>query len=484
MKPWFAVLLLLPALGTAQEATLELEDCRISAGPAFQGINARCATMERPENPDDPDGATITLKVAVIPALDLDPMSDPVLPIAGGPGQGTIQMYAMQRRAFEPLRRNRDILLIDQRGTGDSSLMSCPSEEDVLEGTFSEEETERLATECLEQLPHDPRFFTTSVAVRDIDAVREALGYPALNIYGVSYGSRVAQHYARRFPETTRTLIIDGVVTPDLPLGPDIAIESQRAVDQLFARCAEDAACAEAFPNLEAEFNTLIEDLKVNPRTVDMLDPVTGRPAEVPLGHGQFASAVRLMLYSPDTLALLPLMIHNAANGNYRPIAGAMQMTVGSLSDALAIGMHNSVMCTEDAPFYGELNFDDSSLDDTYMGGMQYDAMRSMCSVWPEGFLDDDLRELLTVDVPVLALSGDVDPITPREYADRAIAELPNARHIWGVNQGHGLVAVGCMPQLLADFVETADVDSVDATCFEERTHVMPFFIDFTGPAQ
>ena len=486
MTRWFAALLLLPALGVAQEATLELEDCRISAGPAFQGINARCAMMERPENPDDPDGATISLKVAVIPALDLDPMPDPIVPIAGGPGQGSIEMYASLRRAFEPLRRNRDILLIDQRGTGQSSKMACPSDEEELDldGTFSEEETIRLTEECLEKLPHDPRYFATSVAVRDIEAVRKALGYPALNIYGVSYGSRVAQHYARRFPGSTRAVIIDGVVPPDLPLGPDIALESQRAVDQLFARCAEDAACAEAFPELEAEFNALVEDLKVNPQTVSMLHPVTGRPAEVPLGHGQLAAAVRLMLYSPDSLALLPLMIHNAANGNYAPIAGAMQMTVGGMADSLAIGMHNAVLCTEDAPFYGEMNFDDARLDDTYMGGMQYESMLAMCSVWPKGFIDDDLRDLLTVDVPVLALSGDVDPITPPEYADRAIAELPNTRHIRREKLGHGLVAVGCMPELLASFVEAADVSVVDESCFKERTHIMPFFIDSTGPAQ
>ncbi|MEM9688206.1 MAG: alpha/beta fold hydrolase [Pseudomonadota bacterium] len=484
MIRWIAVLLLVPALALAQEASLELEDCRISAGPAFQGINARCATLTRPENPDAPDGTTITLKIAVVPALDLDPMPDPVLPIAGGPGQSTIQMYATQRRAFEPLRRTRDILLIDQRGTGDSSPMTCPVDTDLDVSTVSDEDVLALTGECLDQLPHDPRYFTTSVAVRDIEAVRVALGYPALNIYGVSYGSRVAQHYARRYPETTRTVIIDGVVPPDLPLGPDIALESQRAVDQLFARCAEDIACVGAFPQLEEEFNILVADLKDNPRSVKMLHPVTGRPDEVTLGHNELASAVRLLLYQPDSLAMLPLMIHNAANGNDIPITASMQMVVGSLSDALAMGMHNSVMCTEDAPFYEALDFDASRLDDTYMGGTQYKALQLMCSVWPAGFLDEDLRENLSIDVPVLALSGDVDPITPPEYAARAISALPNTRHIIGVNQGHGQVAVSCMPQLLADFVESADVESVDEECFQTRTHVMPFFIDSTGPAK
>ncbi len=483
MIRWIALLAFLPVVAAAQQPTLELEDCRISAGPAFPGINAKCAEMTRPENPDDPDGATITLKVAVVPALDLDPMPDPVVPIAGGPGQGSISMYAQQRRAFEPLRRNRDILLIDQRGTGESSTMGCPVDEDVVEGVFSTEETTRLSAECLEQLPHDPRYFTTSVAVRDIDAVREALGYPALNLYGVSYGSRVAQHYARRFPETTRTVIIDGVIPPDLPLGPDIAIESQKALDSVIDRCTEEPACAAAFPDLADTFDVLLADLEANPRQVTVLNPISGSPEEITFGTVQMGAALRLMLYSPDSISMIPLMINAAANDNFTPLAASMLMVVGSLGESLSIGMHNSVMCTEDVPRYASMGFDASQLDDTYMGPMQFEALNAICAAWPEGFIDDDLHELLEVDMPVLLLSGTADPITPPDYALRSMVKLKNARHIVGVKQGHGQVAVGCMPYLLADFVEAADTAAVDDSCFQERSHVMPFLVDFTGPS-
>ena len=191
-------LLAQPLVAGADE--LELEECRISIGPGFPGTKARCGTMLRPENPEDPDSPRIGIRVAVVPALDLNPATDAVVPIAGGPGQGSVEFYLSIRDAFEPLRRDRDILLVDQRGTGESATLDCPIDDEALlfETEFGTEEILQYTEECLDSLPHDPRWFTTSVAVTDLEAVRPALGYTALNLYGVSYGSRVAQHFARR----------------------------------------------------------------------------------------------------------------------------------------------------------------------------------------------------------------------------------------------------------------------------------------------
>ena len=232
--------------GPAAAQTLSLEECRISAGAGHPGIKARCGTMLRPENPADPESAGIEVRVAVVAALNLTPETDPIVPIAGGPGQGAIEFYSSVSSTFEALRRNRDILLVDQRGTGESSRMDCVIEDDAIlfEDQYSLEDTVKFIDECLEELPHDPRYFTTSVAVTDLEAARVALGYTSLNLYGVSYGSRVAQHFARRYPESTRTVIIDGVVPPQISLGPEIATESQRAVDTILARCAADTACS------------------------------------------------------------------------------------------------------------------------------------------------------------------------------------------------------------------------------------------------
>ncbi len=475
------LLLALLATSAAGAQLLELTDCRISAGPGASSMAARCGTMTRPLDPTGAVPGEIELRVAVVPALNLTPEPDPLVPIAGGPGQGSVQFYTAYYWAFEDVRRNRDILLIDQRGTGESATMDCEFDDDILEGEYSVEVTVEYTERCLEQLPHDPRFFTTSVAVTDMEAVRDALGYPALNLYGVSYGTRVAQHFARRYPNSTRTVVIDGVVPPQLSLGPEIATESQKAVDNILARCAEDDACNERFPGVAADFERIVEELRAAPVTIDVPNPSTGRPENLAFGEGELAGAIRLLAYHPNSIALMPLLIHEAGKGNYVPLGSQFMMTMIAMADAMSLGMHNSVMCTEDVPFYDKSSIDYDGLAASYMGTFQLDALEAICSVWPAGPIDDEFKVPLATDLPVLLLSGDSDPITPPRYADLAAVDLDNATHLIGKHQGHGQISVGCTPQLVADFIDAADGSGLDATCLE-RSFVMPFFLDFSGP--
>ena len=372
-----ALLLFCCSFTSPAAAELELDECRISAGPGYPGIKARCGTFVRPLDPADPAGAQLELRVAVVPALNLEPQPDPLVPFAGGPGGGSIEFYAAYFTAFEPVRRDRDILLIDQRGTGNSARMDCPIDDDIVQGQFSDEQTLEFTRTCLDQLPYDPKFFTTSVAVGDLEALRQALGYPALNLLGTSYGSRVAQHYARRYPESTRTVVLDGVVPPQVPLGPGIAIEAQRAIEEIFARCAEDAVCSERFPEIDLDFAAVRSRVNETPVLVTLSDPVTGTPTEIELGDNELAAAIRLLAYNPRSIAILPLIIHEAANGNYVPIAAQFQLTVTSIADALALGMHNSVMCTEDLPFVDRDAIDIEALDKTFISAMQFDGLEA-----------------------------------------------------------------------------------------------------------
>ena len=475
------LLLALLATSAAGAQSLELTDCRISAGPGASSMAARCGTMTRPLDPTGAVPGEIELRVAVVPALNLTPEPDPLVPIAGGPGQGSVQFYTAYYWAFEDVRRNRDILLIDQRGTGESATMDCEFDDDILEGEYSVEVTVEYTERCLEQLPHDPRFFTTSVAVTDMEAVRDALGYPALNLYGVSYGTRVAQHFARRYPDSTRTIVIDGVVPPQLSLGPEIATESQKAVDNILARCAEDDACNERFPGVAADFERVVAELRAAPVTIDVPNPSTGRPENLAFGEGELAGAIRLLAYHPNSIALMPLLIHEAGKGNYVPLGSQFMMTMIAMADAMSLGMHNSIMCTEDVPFYDKSSIDYDGLAASYMGTFQLDALEAICSVWPAGPIDDEFKVPLATDLPVLLLSGDADPITPPRYADLAAVDLDNATHLIGKHQGHGQISVGCTPQLVADFIDAADGSGLDATCLE-RSFVMPFFLDFSGP--
>ena len=475
---------LFAASSLAQAQALELEDCRISIGPGYPGTKARCGTMLRPENPDDPASPQIELRVAVVPALNLVPETDAFVPIAGGPGQGSVEFYLSVRGALEGVRRNRDILLVDQRGTGESSRMDCPVDDEALlfETDFTLEDTMTYMEECLDSLPHDPRYFTTSVAVTDLEAVREALGYTQLNLYGVSYGSRVAQHFARRYPDSTRTVIIDGVVPPQIALGPEIATESQKAVDNILARCREDALCNESFPDIEATFARVVAELREGPVQVSVPHPNTGRIEELTFSDAQFGGAVRLLVYNANTIALLPLFVHEAGQGNYAPLAAQFMQIAISMTDALAIGMHNAVMCTEDVPFLESEAIDHDAIAASYMGPFQLEMLEAMCDIWPAGPIDDDFKQPVATELPFLLLSGDADPITPPRYAEMAATELGHATHLIGRHQGHGQITVGCMGRVVAKFVETSNALDLDTECLE-RSFVTPFFLDFAGPA-
>lgn len=466
----------------AAQAPLELEDCRLDAGSALPTVKARCGRLAVPENPAAPDGEKIELAVAVVPAFGIEAEPDPLVVLAGGPGQAATEFYVGYAGAFEPIRRERDILLVDQRGTGDSRPLDCEDPLEIGDDFQVPADIVPAVRECLESLPGDPRFYTTSVAVRDLDAVRAALGIEQVNLYGASYGTRVAQHYLRRYPARVRSAILDGVVPPGLALGPGIALEAERALESVFERCAASAACSEAFPALETSFDALLAQLAETPITVEMPDPMTGELEPQRLSDIEFAGAVRLLTYTPESVAVLPLLIDQAWRvGNYAPLAAQAVMAAESVAEALSIGMHNAVVCTEDAPFFDAETVDETALADTYLGAVQRDVLVETCRVWPRGLLDDDFREPLETDVAVLLLSGEHDPVTPPAFAARAAAALGRAKLVTGPGQGHGLAARGCVPRLMAEFVETAAVDGLDAACVENLVPT-PFFIDFNGP--
>ncbi len=458
------------------------ERCRLvlEGAPA---VFAHCPSISVPLDPDHPDGETIDLFVARVPSLSATPDRDPLVLISGGPGQSAVDLYLQMRGAFEQVRRDRDLLLIDQRGTGRSARgLHCTMPDDT---PAMEEATpellEALTASCLEQLEHDPRLYTTSVAVRDLDHVRSALGYRQWNLYGVSYGTRVAQHYLRRYPANTRALILDAVVPAGMVLGPDIAPLAQQALDAVFARCEADEACAARFGDLPAHFRALQASIEAQPVQVSATDSRSGEAAMLQLGLPQLRAVTRLMIYAPATAALLPLTISAAADGNHLPLAAQAGIVLRGLEEALGLAMHNSVACTEDAPFIDRATLQDSA--DTFLGTSVVEGLLAMCELWPAGVMDADFREPLASEVPILMLSGENDPITPPAYAEQAIAGgLRNVVHLLATGQGHGLAAVGCVPSLMRSFLRSADPQQLNGRCLN-REQVAPFFLGFNGPS-
>jgi pimeloyl-ACP methyl ester carboxylesterase len=467
----------------AAKPQIRLEPCRIADVDGLVSTAATCGKLSVPEDPSDPAGRRIELAVAVVPAVATNAKPDPLLLIAGGPGQGSIAGYAPLLHAFAGIRRERDLVLVDQRGTGGSNRLDCAMPEDALEaGELPPEELAALARECLAELPGRPQYYTTSIAVRDLEAVRAALGYEQLNVFGGSYGTRVAQHYARRYPDRTRTIVLDGVVPPTLALVPHIAIESQRALDGVFARCAADPECDRRFPALDRQFAKLDAALRAAPIAVTLVDPVTGERRTLDVTRAHLVTMARMLTYSPAAASILPLVVHEAAtNGDYAPLAAQAEMVGKELERMIAMGMHHSVVCAEEAPRF-EGDVDREALEATAIGPVMLDGMRAICDVWPRGPVDGDFGEALHSAVPALLLSGEFDPATPASYGATAAKGFENGLHLVVPGQGHGQSQLPCVQKLLRRFIDAASAEGLDTSCIGIFKPA-PFFLSFSGSA-
>lgn len=468
--------------GSVRAAELSLEDCQLDGPYGIQYTEARCGSLAVPENPAEPDGRRIELNVAVIPADSPTPKPSAVALLAGGPGQAATEAFPALPSAFSDLNRDRDILLVDQRGTGSSHPLDCPFEpEEMWDVDVSREAVEGLVRRCLENLEDtDPRFYTTPVAMDDLDRVREALGYEALDLVGVSYGTRAAQVYLRRHPERVRSMVLVGTVPMDEYLGLAHAENLDRALDALFAECVDTEACARAFGDPRVALDAVLSRVSETPVELSLPDPTTGKRTELTLGRDAAAGAVRLLAYTPEGQALLPLLLSDAHDsGELDRLAAQALMTSGELMEQLSRGMEMSVMCAEDVPFYPA---DWQPPEDSVLAGSLVDYARWSCGVWPRGDVPAGYHQPVDEDVPVLLLSGEFDPVTPPAWGERVASGFPNARHFTVPDQGHALLGRGCVDELVARFVADADLEGLEPECLQDMGRV-PFFVDFTGPA-
>lgn len=486
LRPW-PILLALCGLASAADERApppSWSPCRLEHASKLISIEAQCTTLSVPEDEAQPAGRQVDLFVARVPAVSGRKAPDPLLLIAGGPGMGASEMYPAVAQAFARIRRERDLILVDQRGTGRSGALRCADDAE-LEIGGDRQAVRAAAQRCLATLQPrtDLRQYTTSVAVRDLEHVRDALGIERWNVYGVSYGTRVAQHYLRRYPQRVRSLILDGVVPPDLALGPDIALDAQAALERILGRCQRDAACANRFGDPRAHYEMLLARLRAAPVELRLPDPTTGEPRPLLFGVEQLAAVLRLQSYSSTTASLLPLALHEAATrANFAPLAGLFALSVRSLGGSIAAGMHHSVVCTEDLPFVDPGAVDRERLAATFLGTAQLDALLELCAFWPRGVLDADLRAPLRADAPVLLLSGADDPVTPPGNATRAMQGLRRARHLILPGQGHGQIGATCMDRVVAAFLRELDPADLDARCLE-AVRPAPFFTTLSGPA-
>jgi len=463
--------------GARSLGTLAFEPCTLAPEYASVAVEAQCTTLAVPEDPGAPDGRQVELAIAWVPARG-DAAPDPVFMLAGGPGQSAKESFPLVAPAFADVRRGRHVLLVDQRGTGGSNPLLCrdkDGESAVVDdpADASPEAARAFAERCLAELGEcaDPRFYTTTDAVRDLDAVRRAIDAEQVNLVGISYGTRVAQQFAMRHPQATRSLVLAGVVPNSLVLGAEHARNLEAALDLYFAQCAEDAGCAGRFGNPREALRTLAAELKATPRRVAFRHPATGEQREDLLRYGHLAAVVRLYAYAPQTAAMLPLVLHEAIEGRAGLLMAQAEMLVGQLGGQIMHGMQLSVLCSEDAPELAARPED----ADTVLGTEFVDVSLAQCAAWPTGTRPEDFRQPLATPVPALLVSGELDPVTPAGYGAAVADALPNGRHLVLAGQGHNTLTVGCMPKLLAKFLETADAAALDAACLEQLKPTPPF---------
>jgi len=459
----------------ATQGKLTLTECRIESAASAGSIAARCGLYTVRENRDDPQSKELQLRVAVVPALSANAQGEPLFILSGGPGQAASDFYTSVSPVFARVRRERDIVILDQRGTGASNRLDCDFPDDADMALNSAEQLRKNALACLAALPGDPRFYTTSVAVRDLDEVRAALGHERLNLYGVSYGTRVAQHYARRFGPRVRTMILDGVVPPDVPLGPEVALENQRTLDRILERCSAEPGCKAAFPNVRSSFEALRGRLEREPLHLTIPDPLNAEPVDLTFGALHLAAAVRLLTYSDESASVLPLLIHQAEVLRQPQALAAQYLMVKRATDVqFAYGMHFAVICSEDAPRWPESAAADEAAAGTYLGTTFMSSLRSVCGVWPRGTVDDDFGEPLKSDVPTLILSGGNDPATPQAYGEHVRPGFANGRHLVLEGQGHGQLGTSCMPRVIAAFIGRGSVTGLPTDCLKKVSPAPP----------
>jgi len=427
-----------------------------------------CGKLTVFENRQRRAGRTIELNVVVLPALDPGQMEAPLFELAGGPGQaatGAARFYATEGKEY---RRHRDVVLVDQRGTGGSNPLNAPattkSPQDYLVEMYPVDYVNRMRA-ALEPRA-DLTQYTTSIAMDDLDDVRAWLGYERINLIGISYGTRAALVYIRQHPDRVRSATLMGVAPTYLKIPLHHARSAKRALDLLLAECAADTACHQAFPEIEREWDEVLARLGREPARVEYSPADKSGPVTVEIQRDIFAEEVRTLMYSRASAAQVPLIVHRAAHGDFSPF---LKETIKDRFGPLADGMYLSVTCAEDVPFIDQAEAAQANAGNPF-GNYRVEQQTRACGLWPQGAIPAGYHEPVSADVPVLIVSGKLDPVSPPRWGEEVARHLPNSRHIVIAPGAHildGLTHVECIDDLMLEFLRKGHARDLDTKCLE-----------------
>jgi pimeloyl-ACP methyl ester carboxylesterase len=447
---------------TVPAGTLDEEPCT-----GITVVEAKCLTLVVPENRAAPGGRTISLRIVVLPRTNAAPAADAVMFLAGGPGQAASDFVNDSDVPIGQLRVSRDIIFADQRGTGGSNSLTCdfygpPEQPQSYFTEFLPIDRVRACRSALQRRA-DLAQYTTAASVEDIEAIRVALRYSQLTLVGGSYGTRLAMEYVRRYEPRVRAVVLDGPVTPQSYAPQGFGRLAQRALDRLLDECLEDAECRRAFPDIRQEVKQVFARVAKVPATATIAHPSNRTPAVVTLTRNHVAEAIRYLMYSSHGASRVPLYLHRAASGDFSEIAGfLMRWRAAGTFD----GLYLSITCAEDVPYVAG---DAADVDEsTFLGGYRVREQRAACAEWPRGEQPADSRTPVHAAVPILVLSGTLDPVTPPENGDTISRTLPASLVVRVPGGGHspaGLSGLGCLGNLQAEFIAGASTRKLDTSC-------------------
>lgn len=460
-------------------ATLQTSSAAPQNGPALglqpceiRGISgAKCGTLKVYENRATRKGRKIDIYVLVLPATGEKREPDPLFYFAGGPGSAAASEDAPgAAQGFAKIRERRDLVFVDQRGTGKSNGLDCPmfdpNDPQSHFGYFFPLESVRKCRQQLEPKA-DLTLYTTTLAVDDIDDVRAALGYDKINLFGGSYGTRAATVYLRRHPKHVRSVMLQGVSLRNQYLPRDYARDTERALQGILAECVADEACNKAFPDVKNEAKAVLDQLTKGPIEAQLRPQNSPAPIKVSLNRDLVAEAIRYMLYHPPTAGRVPLFLHLAAQGNFTPLAQAALNYRRNLVGTGANGLFLSVTCAEDLPWIkpGE---GERLAENTFLGDYRVRQQREACGLWPRASIASDYAESFDSNVPALIITGEWDPVTPPAYGDELSRMLKNSLHVVVPFGGHGIGGLengDCINRLSVEFMERGSVNGLDTAC-------------------
>ena len=486
---WLSVLVALcacqppadPLQGQSTDASLILTQCSQTQFPhRGNRKDFQCGQLAVPENPANPTGTHIQLNIVRLPALSQSPRPDPVFVLAGGPGQASTEIVSAVSPWMRLINRERDIIFVDQRGTGKSNPLDCGEGEAPNYSLSSAEQEQRqieLLKSCLQNYQANLQYYLTPFAADDINAVSEALGYQQYNIWGASYGTRLGLEILRRHGDRVRSAVLDSVAPLANSLPAHMLEDADRSLQLIIDLCNAQSQCQQHFPDLEQRLTQLIKDLNQSPTTITAIHPLKGEKFTVTLDGQAFAGLLRLGLYSRELGPTLPLIIDAAAKQNFAPFLTLLGMSE-EVSGGISLGLQFTILCTEDiAQVRNPINTENSMLQLDNLS-----AMKTVCGFWPQGSLPENYYQPISSDVPVLLLSGELDPVTPPRWGDEAAQTLSRHKHIVVPGAHHGSSSLGCVPDIIDEFYHSVDPQALDTTCVNDIV-ALPPFVTVAGPA-